>query len=323
MVRRSSGASGGHLTRLVALIAVSTMIVSACGGLGDEEPRPVQIARANWTSGYMQAAIYAELIAELGHEVTDPAASTLSPNSFYPALAAGQYDLWANGWFPLHDIYLVGENVTGQTVELPIAPVGWQVAQGATDGLMIDKATADSYGITSMDGVATNAGLFDGDGDGKADLFGCNVGWGCETAINEQIADESWGSRVEQISGTYDDLAMGVVAKVEAGEPALFYAWTPNWTNTVLVAGENAVWLQSAVNDIRAVANTDFLADNPDIARLLDVVAIPLSDIAAQNAKMAAADEYSEADVEADAEAWIATNRDRVDSWLESARSAG
>ena len=302
---------------LMAALAAFVLMLSACAT--EEVAGPVKIARANWDSGYMQAAIYTALIQELGHEVTDPAASTLSPYSFYPALATGQYDLWANGWFPLHDIYLEGENVTGQEVDLPIEPVGWQVADGATDGLMVDKATADSLGITSMDGVNANAGVFDNDGDGKADLFGCNVGWGCETAINGQIADESWGAGVEQISGVYNDLAQGVVAKVAAGEPALFYAWTPNWTNTVLVAGENAVWLDSNVNDIRAVANTDFLDDNPDIRRLLELVAIPLSDIAAQNAKMAAGD-YTEADIEADAEAWIAANRDKVDSWLATAR---
>ena len=308
-------------TTAIAAVAAFVLMLSACAV--EDDGGPVAIARANWSSGYMQAAIYAQLIEELGHEVTDPAAATLSPYSFYPALAAGQYDLWANGWFPLHDIYLEGENVTGQAVDLPIEPVGWQVAQGATDGLMIDKASADSLGITSMDGVAANAGAFDNDGDGKADLIGCNVGWGCESAINEQIADESWGSSVEQISGTYDDLVVGVVDKVGAGEPALFYAWTPNWTNTVLVEGENAVWLQSNVNHIRAVANTDFLDANPDIRRLLEIVAIPLSDIAAQNARMAAAAEYSEADVAADAEAWIAANRERVDDWLAQAQSAG
>ncbi|MDE0169552.1 MAG: hypothetical protein OXS29_08555 [bacterium] len=313
MIKRSS--------TLIAALAAFVLMLSACGV--QDEGGPVSIARANWSSGYMQAAIYAQLIEELGHEVTDPAAATLSPYSFYPALAAGQYDLWANGWFPLHEIYLEGENVTGQEVDLPIEEIGWSVAHGATDGLMIDKATADSLGITSMDGVAANAGVFDGDGDGKADLIGCNVGWGCESAINDQIANESWGSRVEQISGTYDDLATGVVDKVNAGEPALFYAWTPNWTNTVLVEGQNAVWLQTNVNHIRAVANTNFLDDNPDIRRLLEVVAIPLGDIAAQNAKMAAAEEYSEADVAADAEAWIAANRAQVDDWLAQARSAG
>ena len=312
MIKRSS--------TLIAAFAAFVLVLSACGV--EDEGGPVAIARGNWSSGYMQAAIYAQLIEELGYEVTDPAAAELSPYSFYPALAAGQYDLWANGWFPLHDIYLEGENVTGQAVDLPIEPVGWQVAEGATDGLMIDKATADSMGINSMDGVAANAGLFDGDGDGKADLTGCNVGWGCETFINEQIADESWGANVEQMSGDYDDLAQGVVAKVSAGEPALFYAWTPNWTNTVLVAGDNAVWLQSSVNDIRAVANTDFLDANPAIRGLLEVVAIPLGDIAAQNAKMVAGD-YTEADVEADAQAWIANNRDKVDSWLATARAAG
>ncbi|MCE2529147.1 MAG: hypothetical protein J4G11_04690 [Acidimicrobiia bacterium] len=313
MIKRSS--------TLIAAVAAFVLVLSACAV--EDEGGPVAIARADWSSGYMQAAIYAQLIEELGHEVTDPAAAELSPYSFYPALAAGQYDLWANGWFPIHDIFLEGENVTGQAVDLPIEPVGWQVPDGAVDGLMIDKATADSFGITSMDGVAANAGVFDADGDGKADLIGCNTGWGCHTRIDDQIASESWGSRVEQISGTYGDLMGSVVDKVKAGQAALFYAWTPNWTDSVLVPGENAVWLQSNVNDIRAVANTDFLDANPDIHRLLEVVAIPYGDILAQNAKMASADEYTNADVEADAEAWIANNRAQVDDWLAQARAAG
>ena len=303
---------------LIAAVAAFALVLSACAV--ETEAGPVKIARADWSSGYMQAAIYAQLIEELGHEVTDPAAGELSPYSFYPALAARQYDLWANGWFPLHNIFLEGENVTGQAVELPIEPIGWQVAKGATDGLMVDKATADSAGIASMSDVAANAGLFDANGNGKADLIGCNAGWGCQTAIDDMIADESWGSGVEQISGDYNSLISSVVDKVMAGQSALFYAWTPNWTNTVLVDGENAVWLESAVNDIRAVANTDFLDDYPDIGRLLEVVAIPLTDIAAQNAKMAAAGDYTDADVEADAAAWIAANRDRVDGWLATAR---
>lgn len=312
MIKRSSAR--------IAAVAAFVLVLSACAV--QEEEGPVAIARADWSSGYMQAAIYAQLIEELGYEVTDPAAAELRPYSFYPALAAGQYDLWANGWFPLHNLFLEGENVTGQAVELPIEPVGWQVAGGGGEGIMVDKATADRLGISSMDGVAANAGVFDKDGDGKADFIGCNVGWGCQIAFDEQIANESWGTGVEQISGTYDQLIRGVIDEVAAGEPALFYAWTPNWTSTVLVPGQNAVWVQSDINDIRAVANTDFLDRNPDIRRLLEVVAIPLADIAAQNARMAAG-EYSEADIEADAAAWIADHRDMVDNWLATARGAG
>ncbi len=303
---------------LVAALAAFVLMLSACAT--EEVAGPVKIARADWDSGYMQAAIYAKLIEELGHEVTDPAASTLNPYSFYPALAAGQYDLWANGWFPNHDIFLEGENVTGQAVDLPIEPVGYEVAKGGVEGWMVDKATADRLGITSMDDVAANVGVFDSNGNGKADLIGCNAGWGCNTWINNLIAEESWGANVEQISGNYDDLVRAVIDRVNAGESALFYAYTPNWTADSLVDGENAVWVyEYGINDIRAVSNTDFLDDNPDIRRLLEVVAIPLSDIAAQNAKMAAG-EYTEADIEADAEGWIAANRDKVDSWLAAAR---
>jgi glycine betaine/proline transport system substrate-binding protein len=77
------------------------------------------------------------------------------------------------------------------------------------------------------------------------------------------------------------------------------------------------------VNDIRVVANDDFLDANPSAAALFEAVEIPLDDILAQNAKMNAAASYSDANIAEDAAAWIAENRDAVDGWLEGARSAG
>ena len=300
------------------------------------------MARADWSSGYMQAEIYAQLIGELGYTVTDPAGHTLNPNSFYPALDSGQYDLWANGWFPNHDIYLEGESVTGLSAELDVEPVGEQVPSGALQGYMIDKATADAMGSTSMTQLtdASVAAVFDQDGDGLADLIGCNEGWGCATIIDTHIAELGWGANVEQVSGTYGALMQTVQARVATGEPVLFYAWTPNWTYEALAPGVDAVWLESPaleddegttevrglagcannpcnlgwpVNSIRAVANSEFLDDNADIRRLLEQVAIPLADIAAQNAK-------ANPDAKADAAAWIADNRALVDIWLTNAR---
>ena len=332
----------------VALLGALALVLSACG-TAEEDEGVVSMARANWTSGYMQAAIYAQLIEELGYEVSDPAHNTLNPNGFYPGLATGQYDLWANGWFPLHDLYLTGELLTGQVTDLPIEPVGYQVASGALQGYMIDKATADSMGITQLSDLqnASVAAAFDHDGDGLADLLGCNKGWGCNAVIDLHLAEFGLSGTVEQVVGEYNDLLRGAQDMVADGESVLFYAWTPNWTVDVLRPGEEVIWLHAQsmpgeegttsvpglrgcgwdpcnlgwpVSSIRAVGNSDFLDDNPQIRRLLEQVTIPLADIAHQNAKMAVERSYSEEQVQADAADWIAANRTLVDGWLASAR---
>jgi glycine betaine/proline transport system substrate-binding protein len=69
------------------------------------------------------------------------------------------------------------------------------------------------------------------------------------------------------------------------------------------------------------VANTDFLADNPAAATLLEVIELPLGDVSAQNFLMDQG-ENTQADITRQAEEWIAENRDLVDTWLQAARDA-
>lgn len=349
--------------RYVALVAAAALVLSACGSLaedGDGEGGPAEgetpggqitMARATWDTGWFQAAVYAQLLDELGYTVSDPADLTRDANTFYPALAQEEVDLWVNGWFPLHNIYLERELFSGQLISEPIEPIGFEVEAGAIQGYLIDKATADEMGIASMSDLADSsvAAVFDDDGDGQADLYGCNDGWGCNVKIDEHISELDWGPNVEQVVGEYNDLINDVVRpRVEAGDPVLFYTWTPNWTIDVLVPGEDVVWLESPaleedegntsvqglsgcaaadpcdlgwpVNDIRAVANTEFLDNNPPVRRLLEVVEIPLQDIADQNAEMAMEAEYTEDQIRADAAEWIENNRSTVDGWLETAR---
>ncbi|CAN5905003.1 glycine betaine/L-proline ABC transporter substrate-binding protein ProX [soil metagenome] len=354
--------------RMLVLISVLAVLAAACGsaassggddggpatGGGDAADGQVTMARATWDTGFMQAYIYRDLLTELGFEVSDPSEATLDPNVFYPALGQGEYDLWANGWFPLHDIYLERELFSGDQNAEPISPVGTEVAGGALQGYLVDRKTAEEMNLTSMSDLADAdvAATFDGDGNGKADLIGCNDGWGCNTEIKEHIDKLDWGGNVEQIVGDYSSMVTEVADKIAAGEPVLFYTWTPNWTVDVLVPGEDVVWLESpalpddegdtstdglegcatgegacdlgwVVNDIRAVANDEFLASNPTAAALLEAVEIPLDDIDAQNAKMnEAGDSYSEADIAADAADWIEANRDTVDGWLVQAKAA-
>ncbi len=346
---------GAVLALLVVLSAACEVRGERVNGTGPpaqdlREEVSVTLARANWETGFFQAAIVARLLEDLGYEVTDPAAQTRTPESFYPLLARGELDLWVNGWFPLHDAFLERELVTGQRVDEPIEPVGNLVAGGAVQGYLADKATAEALDITSMEDFARPevAEAFDQDGDGRADLYGCEEGWGCRLAIDEHLAQFAWGESVEQTVGDYEALVAEAGRRIDAGEPVLLYTWTPNWTVELLEPGTDVVWLEApalpgetaptsvadlpgcagddpcalgwAVNDIRAVGHRVFLDDNPPVRRLLDVVQIPGSDVAAQNAQMLGTDEYTDAQIDEDAAAWIADNRDVVDQWLEHAR---
>lgn len=350
--------------RWAAVVALAAGTLAACGGADGDAPgvtsggpggepgtdEPVRLARATWDTGHLQAEIHRQLLEELGYDVTDPAEATHTPESFYPLLARGELDLWVNGWFPLHEPFLDRELVTGQRLEEPIEPVGVQVPGGALQGFLADTATAGELDVTSMTDFTRSevAEAFDQDGDGRADLYGCDEGWGCQLEIEAHLAEHEWGASVEQVSGDYTELMREAQERVEAGEPTLFYTWTPNWTVEVLEPGEEVVWLEApplpdeeesttvadldgcagpnpcelgwVANDIRAVAHSEFLEENPPVRRLLEAVEIPLADIAAQNADMVAADSYTDEDLADDAEAWIADNRDLVDEWLATAR---
>ncbi len=311
----------------------------------------VTVGRATWDTGYMQSHIFKLLLEELGYSVSDPANNELGADLFYPALAQGEMDFWANGWFPLHDPMMETEVPGGGTVADAVSKVGFEVEAGALQGYLMDKKTADEEGITSMADLEDPevAAIFDNNGNGTADLTGCNDGWGCNKTITEHIDNLAWGENVEQIVGQYAALMADTVARVERGEPTLFYTWTPNWTVDVLKPGEDVVWLESpelpeeegqttveglegctndpcqmgwVPNDIRVVANNEFLDSNPAAAKLFELVEIPLGDIAAQNAEMREADSYAESDIAEDASEWIEANRDAVDGWLEEARGA-
>jgi glycine betaine/proline transport system substrate-binding protein len=317
------------------------------GSASPGQDKTIRMARASWDTGWFQAQIFKELLQELGYEFRQ--VETLDAVEFYFFAAGGDVDFWANGWFPLHQNYLNFERVSGK-----IEPVGFQVEQGALQGYLIDKATADEFGITNIEDLKVHeiAALFDHDGDGKADLIGCNQGWGCAGVIDHHLEVYDLGNTVDHIQGDYSELMIETIDRFSQGEPILFYTWTPNWTVSELQVGEDVVWLNVpfsslpdnpdadteipglsgcletpcntgfGVNDIRVVANTTFLEFNPAAAKLFELVEIPLEDIAAQNSLMAAG-ENSDQDIQGHALDWIEENRHLVDQWLAEAKNAG
>ena len=307
----------------------------------------VRLARATWDTGWFQAEVYRLLIQMLGYPVEGPV--TMENAEFYAAAAAGEVDLWANGWFPLHDSLLEEFGGAGGS----LAPVGIQVDDGALQGYFVDAATAEAHGLANLGDLAdpAMAALFDRDGDGRADLVGCNPGWSCAATIDHHLEAYGLSGAVEHVQGDYSPLIAETVARHRAGQPVLFYTWTPNWTVGELAPGRDLVWLETPFpslppdqvsglgrtaiaglpgcardpcqtgwppNDIRAVANSDFLAANPSIRRLLEQAVIPAEDISAQNARMVDG-EQDLADIRRHAEEWVAANRTRTEGWVRRA----
>lgn len=365
--------SRSPLRAFLALLLVMGLIAAACGTddddttetptdpdttdevTDDEATMPgegvsVDMARADWSTGYFQAAVYKALLEELGYEVSDPSQNELGPATFYPALAQGEYDFWVNGWFPIHDEFFDADVPDGVVSDF-ISQVGMQIEAGAIQGFLVDKATADEYGITHLEQIIEDDelnALFDIDGDGTADLLGCDDGWGCQVTIDATIEANDWGDRLNHVSATHATLFADAVARVDDGEPVLVYVWTPSAFITQLVPGTDVIWLgvenplpdqEGAAElpeeqcpadpcemgfvaaDIRVVANDEFLDENPAARALFEAVELSVTDVALQNVRMDQGED-TQSDIDDHAAEWIENNRDLVDEWLAEARAA-
>ncbi len=328
---------------LVALAAVPALSLPAATASEAYDAPVVRMARATWDTGWFHAEVYRLLLEGLGYRVEGPA--TMGNAEFYESVAAGDVDLWANGWFPAHDRFIADGT--------PVERVGTAVDDGALQGYFVDAATAEAHGIDDLGDLADPgaAALFDQDGDGRADLVGCDVGWSCAITIEHHLRAYGLSATVEQVQGDYSPLFADTVARHRAGKPVLYYTWTPNWTVGELVPGKDVVWLETPFpslpaeqasaleqttiagipgcahdpcetgwppNDIRVVANSDFLDANPSVRALLEQVVIPLEDISAQNIRMVQRGGDPE-DIRRHAEEWFESNLADVTRWIETA----
>lgn len=301
-----------------------------------ESNRTIRMGRATWDTGWFQAEIYRQLLIELGYEVEK--VRTYEVDAFYRDADQGVVDFWVNGWFPLHNELLTDR----------LEVLGNQVSQGAVEGYLIDRDSADAFNITSLADFQRPEVVahFDRDGDGLADMIGCNSDWVCNQVIEHHLDSYNLDQQVEQIQGDYGPLIQNGMEQFRSGAPIFFYTWTPNWTIGEMVPGDDVVWIGvpyatlpgnqdiSAIqpittegcvskpclmgfpqSDIQAVANRAFLQSNPAVRSLLNDVVISPEDISAQNALLINGED-EQVDIERHAIDWINANRPLVDQWL-------
>ena len=257
------------------------------------------------------------------------------------AIANGDATFMADHWNQLHADYY--KNAGGDT---KLYRQGVFIANNA-QGYLIDKKTADAHKITNLDQFKDPAiaKLFDNDGDGKADLTGCNPGWGCEAMIEHHLDAYKLRDTVTHQQGTYSALIADTITRYKAGKPIFYYTWTPYWVSNELKPGQDVVWLEVpfsslpgdqkgtdtklpngknygfVVNTQHIVANKAWAEKNPAAAKLFEVMSVPVGDINAQNYLMSQGQNKA-ADIERHANGWIKAHQATFDGWIAKAKAA-
>ena len=278
-------------------------------------------------------------LEELGYDVDEPIIAQMQASIL--SVANGDASYFPTFWWPLHTRFW--EQNGGDE---KFQRVGTLV-ENSLQGYLIDKATADANGITSLAQLKDPeiAKLFDIDGNGKADLYGCETGWGCEVVIEHHLDAYGLRDTVEHRQGGYFAIIPDAVERVKSGQSALYYTWTPLWLSGVLRPGHEVTWLTVpftsspdgsddpstttidglgnlgfAVNTQHVIANTDWLAENPVARKWFELVQIPIADINGQNMKVNGG-ESSDEQVRQHVEDWVAANKAQWDDWIAQARA--
>lgn len=327
-------------TLLTSSIAMSSiMSASAYAASLPGEGISVQPVQSTVAEETFQTLIVNKAMEALGYEVKPT--KEVDYNVGYTSIAEGDATYLAVNWAPLHDdkfkasggydkFYRKGEYISG-----------------AAQGYLIDKKTAAKYNITNIEQLKDPkiAKLFDANDDGKADLTGCNPGWGCESVIEHQLDAFGLRDTITHNQGNYAAIIADTISRYKKGDSILYYTWTPYWVSGVLVPGKDVVWLEVPfsslpgnrsnvdtalpngknygfeMNSMKIVANKKFAEENPAAAKLFEIMKLNINDVSAENMMMSQG-HNSAKDIEAHANGWIKANQKTFDSWIETAKKA-
>ena len=323
-------------------------IVAACIGAGATGPgaadeaspamSPIRPIMSTVAEENFQAFIIEQGLRQLGYALEDTKVAQVQLAIL--SVCNGDADYYPSFWAPLQETFWTKGG--GDDNCTRVGPV----ISNSTQGYLIDKASAERLGITSIDQLADAeiAREFDVDGNGRADLYGCEPGWACEGVQLHHIEAYGLSETVELKQGGYFAIMPDAIARVHAGMPTLYYSWTPLWLNSVLVPGTDVVWLEVPyttlpgvetrdeettveglgnlgfpINHQYTLTNRTFIDSHPRARRFLELVEIGIEDVNRQNERMRDG-ENSVATVRKHASEWREDHQEQWSRWVAEAK---
>lgn len=321
-------------------IALNTALAALTGAMLAQAANAAEVTAISTgrTDHQLIYEVIEEGLAALGYENGE----MLTGN--YPAihLSLGQGDAHytAVHWKPLHDEFYA--NSGGDDALVRAGPL----YEKAMQAYFIDKKTAEKHGINALEQLKDPAvaAIFDTDGDGKANLTGCNPGWGCEKVIEHHLDAYDLRDHVNNDKGEYFALMADTIERYEAGQPIFYTTWAPNWINAVLVQGEDVVFLNAPFsslpgqdnpntewddgrnpgfgsNDNYILVNKDFAEANPKALAFMNGLRISVPELSAMMDRVNNG-EKEPAQIEQIAKDWIAANQADWDALIAKANAA-
>ncbi len=331
-----------YLKIILGTVLTSLLIIfTSCQQLPDSKTVTIRSANSTFVQELFQTYIVNIGLEKLGYNIEKPKQIEYPP--IYISLANGDLDYSTVYYQPQHKEYF--ENSGG---EKKLEAVGFLTPDGI-QRYEIDKKTADKYNITNIEQLKDPeiAKLFDSDGDGKANLVGCNPGWSCELVINHHLKTYGLEDTVEQNQGQYETLLKDAISRYKQGKPIIYYAYDPHWISTQLKRNQDVVYLEVPFTSLpesienltekdtyldgknfgfpilqqRIVANKKFLKANPLARKWFELVQIPIEDMNAESLRIKEGEDQEE-DILRHAQEWIKNNQEKYDNWLEISRQA-
>ncbi len=323
-----------HLA-LASFLATSISFTAQAADLPGKNIK-VQAVQSPIAAENFQTEIINEALNVLGYDVQPT--KEVDYSAGYVSIANGDATYMTTNWFPLHNTMY--ENAGGDEA---FYRKGFYI-NGAAQGYLVDKKTADKYGITNLGDFKDPkiAKLFDTNNDGLADLTGCQAGWGCEGVIEFQLDAFNLRDKINHNQGQYSAIISDTIARFNDGKPVFYYTWTPYWVSGKLIPGKDVIWLEvpfSAnpngsdtklpngknygfdINSERIVANRKFAEQNPAAAKLFEIAKISINDVSAEN-MLISNGENSQKQILKHVSNWIKANQALFDSWITEAKKA-